>query len=124
MSAQAGKYRLVAVRYDAITKTDELGRPLAYTRFDQGDVVTLDEVEADRLVRAGAVVAVEDEDDEVDAEAEKPAGGEGPERPRPAGRLELWQEYAAAKGVATQDADGKDLTKDDLIAAVDAAEGK
>ena len=51
---KAGKYQLVAVRWDQITSKP--GEPLDYVRFRKGDIVDLNVEDAKRLVAAGAVV--------------------------------------------------------------------
>ena len=51
---KAGKYQLVAVRWDQITSKP--GEPLDYTRYRKGDTVDLNVEDAKRLVAAGAVV--------------------------------------------------------------------
>lgn len=51
---KAGKYQLVAVRWDQITSKP--GEPLDYVRHRRGDVVDLNTEDAKRLVAAGAVV--------------------------------------------------------------------
>ncbi|SDC45990.1 hypothetical protein [Nocardioides lianchengensis] len=51
---KAGKYQLVAVRWDQITS--EPGKPLDYIRHRRGDIVELNAADARRLVKAGAVV--------------------------------------------------------------------
>lgn len=51
---KAGKYQLVAVRWDQITSKP--GQPLDYVRYRRGDIVDLTAEDAKRLVAAGAVV--------------------------------------------------------------------
>lgn len=51
---KAGKYQLVAVRWDQITSKP--GEPLDYVRYRRGDTVELNAEDAKRLVKAGAVV--------------------------------------------------------------------
>jgi uncharacterized membrane protein YgcG len=51
---KAGKYQLVAVRWDQITSKP--GEPLDYVRYRRGDIVDLNAEDAKRLVAAGAVV--------------------------------------------------------------------
>lgn len=51
---KAGKYQLVALRWDQITS--EPGKPLEYIRHRRGDIVDLNASDARRLVKAGAVV--------------------------------------------------------------------
>lgn len=51
---KAGKYQLVAVRWDQITSKP--GAPLDYIRHRRGDIVDLSSEDAKRLVMAGAVV--------------------------------------------------------------------
>lgn len=51
---KAGKYQLVAVRWDEIKSKP--GEPLVFKRHRKGDIVELDEATAKRLVKAGAVV--------------------------------------------------------------------
>jgi hypothetical protein len=51
---KAGKYQLVAVRWDKITSKP--GEPLDYERYRRGDLVDLNVEDAKRLVAAGAVV--------------------------------------------------------------------
>lgn len=52
--AKAGKYEMVAVRWDRILSKP--GEPLNFERFGKGDTVDLTAAEAQRLVKAGAVV--------------------------------------------------------------------
>ena len=51
---KAGEYELVAVQWDE--PTSKPGEPFTFIRHRRGDTVTLNEEEASRLVRAGAVV--------------------------------------------------------------------
>lgn len=51
---KAGKYQLVAVRWDQITSKP--GEPLDFTRHRRGDIVDLSAEDAKRLVLASAVV--------------------------------------------------------------------
>jgi hypothetical protein len=51
---KAGKYELVATSWDE--PTSKPGDPFSYKRHRRGDIVTLNDEEARRLVRAGAVV--------------------------------------------------------------------
>ena len=51
---KAGKYQLVAVRWDQITSKP--GEPLDYVRHRKGAIVDLNAEDAKRLVAAGAVV--------------------------------------------------------------------
>lgn len=51
---KAGKYQLVARRWDQITSKP--GEPLDYVRHRRGDIVDLNAEDARRLVSAGAVV--------------------------------------------------------------------
>lgn len=51
---KAGKYQLVAQRWDQITSKP--GEPLDYVRHRRGDIVDLNTEDAKRLVAAGAVV--------------------------------------------------------------------
>lgn len=51
---KAGKYQLVAVRWDQITSKP--GEPLDYVRHRRGAIVDLNAEDAKRLVAAGAVV--------------------------------------------------------------------
>jgi hypothetical protein len=51
---KAGKYQLVARRWDQITSKP--GEPLVYTRHRRGAIVDLNEADAKRLVAAKAVV--------------------------------------------------------------------
>ncbi len=50
----AGDYEMVALLWDEVTS--EPGKPFTFTRHRQGDIVTLNEEDARRLVLAGAVV--------------------------------------------------------------------
>jgi hypothetical protein len=47
----AGDYELLAARWDEITKTDSANRPLDWVTHTRGDIVTLSQVEAYRLLR-------------------------------------------------------------------------
>ena len=51
---KAGKYQLVAVRWDQITSKP--GEPLDYVRHRKGAIVDLNAEDAKRLVAAGAIV--------------------------------------------------------------------
>lgn len=94
------------------------GRTVTYRR---GDVVEVDEEVAGWLLGTDAAVDVaaapEPEPEPVvevtpEPEPEEPEPS-GPERPRNAARVELWQEYAAALGVNVSG-----MSKREIIAAV------
>jgi len=63
---KAGRYQLVAARFDQ--QTSGPNDPFTFKRYVRGDVVTLDVEEAERLLRAGAVVE-EGALEKADAEA-------------------------------------------------------
>lgn len=52
---KGGSYELIADQWDQVTSKP--GEPLDYTRYYQGDIITLNVEDARRLVLAGAVVA-------------------------------------------------------------------
>lgn len=138
---KAGKYQLVAVRWDQITSKP--GEPLDYTRYRRGDIVNLNAEDAKRLAAAGAVVKPGElekaQAEKAKAEAEQAAAAyqatlaglpedvrkeATPEVPAPdeskseapaksASKAE-WVEYAVAQGMSEEDANA--ATKDDLAA--------
>ncbi|QIX48933.1 MULTISPECIES: lipase chaperone [Rhodococcus] len=140
-------YILTALRFNQVLERNDQGRPIKEIRHRQGALVTdLDELEAQRLLRAGAIrpadevtdEATEDPDvntggDTVGGQAplqgdETPVSGSGgrlaekPRKPRATATDEKWVAYAEAIGIDDADLDGKN--KDEIIALVDAAEAK
>jgi hypothetical protein len=63
---KAGRYQLVSARFDQ--QTSKPNDPFTFKRFVRGEVVTLDAEDAERLLRAGAVVE-EGALEKADAEA-------------------------------------------------------
>lgn len=61
--APAGTYRLRVAKWHK--RTSEVGKPAVYTTYLMGDEVDLDEHDATRLLNAGAVVPVDDDEIEV-----------------------------------------------------------
>ncbi|MFE7746866.1 hypothetical protein [Nocardia sp. NPDC057455] len=134
------RYRLTALRYSQIVDAPK-GGPIEYARRRRGDVFELDDAEAERLLKAGAVERVDDEqpvDDGEPGEAtaadvdeagrgEQPvddagepldpadisAGPKGAVPPR-AGAKPLWVDYAVANGMPRPEAE--EMTKPELIA--------
>lgn len=51
---KAGKYELIVMSWDKLVSKP--GDPVEFKRHNQGDIVTLNVEDANRLVRAGAVV--------------------------------------------------------------------
>lgn len=141
---KAGKYQLLAVRWDK--QTSEPGQPFTFKRYKRGDTIDLDEAEAKRLVAAGAAVtpgsieraeaeraakhlqaALNQVPDDVKAELLRQLGGgsggeptgvgeEPPavERPSDKASKSAWVDYAVAKG--TPRAEAEKLSRDDLAA--------
>ncbi|MGU3587429.1 lipase chaperone [Rhodococcus sp. C26F] len=137
-------YILTALRFNQVLERNDQGRPTKEIRHRRGALITdLDELEAQRLLRAGAIrpadeVAAEEAAaeriaaavvDQVPPQGAEPpaatAGGasaERPRRPRATATDEKWVAYAEAIGIDAEDLKGKN--KDEIIALVDAAEEK
>ncbi|NKW16911.1 lipase chaperone [Rhodococcus hoagii] len=125
------EYILTALRFDQILEQDDKGRVVKRIRHRQGALITdLDDIEAQRLLGAGAIQPADLVDDalEEEAEASEPSAAtpespadpaaDAPRRPRATATIEKWIAYAQAVGV---NVDG--LTdKDAVIAKVDAAD--
>ncbi|NKV10930.1 lipase chaperone [Rhodococcus hoagii] len=125
------EYILTALRFDQILEQDDKGRVVKKIRHRQGALITdLDDLEAQRLLGAGAIRPADLVDDalEEEAEASEPSAAtpespadpaaDAPRRPRATATIEKWIAYAQAVGV---NVDG--LTdKDAVIAKVDAAD--
>ncbi|MBM4548537.1 lipase chaperone [Rhodococcus hoagii] len=125
------EYILTALRFDQILEQDDKGRVVKRIRHRQGALITdLDDIEAQRLLGAGAIRPADLVDDalEEEAEASEPSAAtpespadpaaDAPRRPRATATIEKWIAYAQAVGV---NVDG--LTdKDAVIAKVDAAD--
>ncbi|NKR24035.1 lipase chaperone [Rhodococcus hoagii] len=123
------EYILTALRFDQILEQDDKGRVVKRIRHRQGALITdLDDIEAQRLLGAGAIRPADLVDDalEEEAEASEPSAAtpespadpaaDAPRRPRATATIEKWIAYAQAVGV---NVDG--LTdKDAVIAKVDA----
>ena len=138
------EYVLTALRFDQILDRDANGRPLTVIKHRRGAVISdLDEQEAQRLLKAGAiaeaVVAADptdpaDGDDDGDgdeqvgaptapgSDAPNQTSADQPRKPRVTATAEKWLAYAKSIGLADEAVDGKD--KDELIALVEAAEQK
>lgn len=138
------EYVLTALRFDQILDRDANGRPLTVIKHRRGAVISdLDEKEAQRLLKAGAIaeaVQAADPTDPADGDGDgddqvgtPPAGGDAPtapnqtsadqpRKPRVTATAEKWLAYAKSIGLADEAVDGKD--KDELIALVEAAEQK
>ncbi|QDQ93710.1 lipase chaperone [Rhodococcus sp. WB9] len=139
------EYTLTAVRFDQILERDNQGRPIKVVKYRRGDVITdLDELEAQRLLKAGALAEVaevadptepEDGDDGEGDQTGTPtavgtevpttvnqSGTDQPRKPRVTATVEKWLAYAKSIGLTGEAVDGKD--KDELIALVEAAEQK
>ncbi|MDF3309758.1 lipase chaperone [Rhodococcus sp. T2V] len=136
------EYVLTALRFDQILERDANGRPSKAIKHRRGDVISdLDEQEAQRLLKAGAIAEAvqaadpadpaDDDSDGDDQVGTPPAGGDAPttpnqtsadqpRKPRVTATAEKWLAYA--KSIGLTDVDGKD--KDELIALVEAAEQK
>lgn len=120
------RYRLIAARFSQITEQPATpgGQP-GYTRHRRGAILELDDTEAARLLKARAIVALEDDEAETTpqeaAAAAEPlidstdisAGTKGPVPPK-AGTKDLWVEYAVDNGLDRAAAEA--MTKPDLIA--------
>lgn len=141
------EYILTALRFDQILAEDEKGNVTKRIRHRRGALITdLDELEAQRLLNAGAIVpaptgtdedgTAEDADTDSDADAShEPApgsdavrapastSGADPERPRPAASVKLWAAYAEARGIPAEDVAAM-ANKDAIIAAVDALDAQ
>ncbi|NKR89713.1 lipase chaperone [Rhodococcus hoagii] len=125
------EYILTALRFDQILAQDDKGRVVKRIRHRQGSLITdLDDLEAQRLLDAGAIrpagIADDEQGEEAEASESSAASSEppadpaadAPRRPRATATIEKWIAYAQAVGV---NVDG--LTdKDAVIAKVDAAD--
>ncbi|WP_213573282.1 lipase chaperone [Rhodococcus sp. USK13] len=142
------EYVLTALRFDQILDRDANGRPLKVIKHRRGAVISdLDEQEAQRLLKAGAIaeaVQVADPADpadpaDVDGDGDDQGGAspepgsdapttpnqasaDQPRKPRVTATAEKWVAYAKSIGLTDEAVDGKD--KDELIALVEAAEQK
>ncbi|GAB2907023.1 hypothetical protein GCM10027047_01620 [Rhodococcus aerolatus] len=133
------RYELVAQRWDEIISKH--GEPLNFVRHVRGDLVDLTEVEAKRLLKAGAVVepgsreraaaeaaraqyeaalaalpdAVREQltADGAASDGDDPAGGGADGRPGVNEAKAAWVAYAESQGVPTEEAEA--LTKADLV---------
>lgn len=125
------EYILTALRFDQILEQDDKGRVIKRIRHRQGALITeLDDLEAQRLLDAGAIrpVGLVDDEHEEKAAASEPSvatpespadpAAEALRRPRATATQEKWAAYAKARGI---DADAVDAMadKDAIIAAVD-----
>lgn len=126
-------YILTALRFDQILEQDDKGRVTKRIRHRRGALISdLDQLEAERLLKAGAIALAddvrEDADDPVDdqsvdtppsdGDAPSQTAGDSPRRPRPTATQERWAAYAKARGIDAEKVDAM-ATKDDIIAAVD-----
>ncbi|NKS97492.1 lipase chaperone [Rhodococcus hoagii] len=137
-------YILTALRFDQILDVDEKGNATKRIRHRRGALITdLDELEARRLLKAGAIVPASEvgtDDDESDGDSDAgtgdaddanhaaggsdastaptATGGADPERPRPAASMKLWAAYAEARGIPAEKVAAM-ANKDAIIAAVD-----
>lgn len=121
------KFRILARHWDQITSKPH--EPLVYKRHKAGDVVEIPKVEADRLLRAGAIeapgraaplaatsaksAAVKDADTEPEA-GDTAAGGPARPRPKLTAPASVWQEYAIDSGMDPDEVVDRD--RDELIA--------
>ncbi|ROZ49380.1 lipase chaperone [Rhodococcus sp. WS3] len=66
-------FKLVALRFDQVIKRNSEGRPIEVVKHRTGGIISgLDRSEAERLLKAGAIVTVDDDAD-GDADAEREA---------------------------------------------------
>jgi len=132
-------YILTALRFSQILERNDQGRPTKEIKHRTGALITgLDELEAERLLAAGAIVSVDDvapSDGNSVVEgvgSGEPAPASGTDanstpsdppadplrRPRPTATQEKWAAYAKARGIDAEKVDAM-TSKDDIIAAVD-----
>ncbi|WP_454835853.1 lipase chaperone [Rhodococcus qingshengii] len=144
-------YQLVALRFDQVIKRNSEGRPIEVVKHRTGAVISgLDRSEAERLLKAGAIVPIDE-----DADAEREAAEAVDAGLAEAERIKAWlsaetQEQAAKTAEAAQPPaaqplvrpkaastkplweayatergiDVSGLDKDEIIAAVDALDAK
>ncbi|NKS52529.1 lipase chaperone [Rhodococcus hoagii] len=133
------EYVLTALRFNQILERNDQGRAIKEIKHRRGALITdLDELEAERLLKAGAIVPASDlpkvsdtpADDATDTEGEAEAVGaqanpadEQLRRPRATATAEKWAAYAKARGIAADAVDAMD-NKDAIIAAVDALDAQ
>lgn len=137
-------YILTAQRFNQILERNDQGRPIKEIKHRRGALITdLDELEAVRLLNAGAIIPADEHEHHDDGDADE-AGSEGdgdpvahgdggaadsaPQsapnsgaplaRPRPTATREKWEAYAKARGIDAEKVDAM-ANKDDIIAAVD-----
>lgn len=146
------EYQLVALRFDQVIKRNSEGRPIEVVKHRTGAVISgLDRSEAERLMKAGAIVPI-DEDADAEREAVEAVNAGLAEAERIKAWLSAetqWTEEQAAKTAAQPPAvqplvrpkaastkplweayatergiDVTGLDKDEIIAAVDALDAK
>lgn len=146
------EYQLVALRFDQVIKRNGEGRPIEVVKHRTGAVISgLDRSEAERLMKAGAIVPI-DEDADAEREAVEAVNAGLAEAERIKAWLSAetqWTEEQAAKTAAQPPAaqplvrpkaastkplweayatergiDVTGLDKDEIIAAVDALDAK
>lgn len=147
-------YQLVALRFDQVIKRNSEGRPIEVVKHRTGAVISdLDRSEAERLLKAGAIVPIDSEDGDTVAEREAAEAVDA--GLAEAERIKAWlsaetQEQAAKTAEAAQPPaaqplvrpkaastkplweayatergiDVSGLDKDEIIAAVDALDAK
>jgi hypothetical protein len=137
-------YILKAQLFKQIVERNDQGYPIKEIKHRKGALITdLDEFEAQRLLKAGAIVEASDEDPEADpdglgtegdgdastphepasaAPAASAAGAADPTRPRATATAAKWVAYAKAIGIDEDKVDAVAADKDALIALVAAAE--
>lgn len=95
-------FKLVALRFDQVIKRNSEGRPIEVIKHRTGSIVSgLDKVEAERLLKAGAIVPVDDdvEDDDARIAAEREAANAEREA---AARAEAAREVAEREAARLQ----------------------
>ncbi|PZT99483.1 MAG: hypothetical protein DI630_16840 [Gordonia sp. (in: high G+C Gram-positive bacteria)] len=121
-------YVLLATYFDQAVERDEKGLPTKVVKHYQGAVISdLDEANAERLLRCGAVAEVEEAtgEDPEQPEPQNPPSGDvdsfGLERPKKAGTAKAWEDYAVALFEKSEGAaglnreDAEKATKQELI---------
>ncbi|MDI9901311.1 lipase chaperone [Rhodococcus sp. IEGM 1409] len=81
-------YQLVALRFDQVIKRNSEGRPIEVVKHRTGSIISrLDRSEVERLLKAGAIVPIDDDDEGTNAERET---AEAVEAAAEAERIKAW----------------------------------